>query len=79
MSTGAYQPPTNDPSSPSQSQATVIPRPDAQQQPMAYGDAQKKIEYSCGECAARVKLARHDPVRCDHCGHRILYKLRTNR
>jgi DNA-directed RNA polymerase I, II, and III subunit RPABC4 len=35
--------------------------------------------YLCGDCNAKVPLKNGDPVRCKECGHRVLYKERTNR
>jgi DNA-directed RNA polymerase I, II, and III subunit RPABC4 len=40
---------------------------------------EKPVQYSCGDCAAKVLLKRGDPIRCVNCGHRVLYKERTNR
>lgn len=37
------------------------------------------FEYECGDCAKRIFLKPQDPVRCQECGHRILYKPRTRR
>jgi DNA-directed RNA polymerases I, II, and III subunit RPABC4 len=37
------------------------------------------VTYKCGECAAQVALFKGDVVRCDKCGHRVLYKERTKR
>lgn len=39
----------------------------------------KGYEYECGDCAKKVFLKPQDPVRCQECGHRILYKPRTRR
>jgi DNA-directed RNA polymerase I, II, and III subunit RPABC4 len=35
--------------------------------------------YICGDCNAKVVLKRADAVRCQTCGHRVLYKERTTR
>eukprot|EP00957_Ditylum_brightwellii_P150581 11465856-Ditylum_brightwellii.AAC.1 len=35
------------------------------------------VEYRCGDCGARNVVKGGDPVRCRHCGFRILYKTRT--
>jgi DNA-directed RNA polymerase I, II, and III subunit RPABC4 len=35
--------------------------------------------YLCADCGSDVKLKREDPVRCRECGHRILFKRRTDR
>jgi DNA-directed RNA polymerase I, II, and III subunit RPABC4 len=37
------------------------------------------IKYSCGDCNTSVLLKRGDPIRCKECGHRVLYKDRTDR
>lgn len=37
------------------------------------------VEYRCGDCGARNVIKGSDPVRCRHCGFRILYKIRTKR
>ena len=37
------------------------------------------ILYECGDCAAKVNLKPRDPIRCNNCGYRILYKPRTKR
>ena len=39
----------------------------------------RSVEYTCGECDAAVALKRGEPIRCRSCGHRVLYKKRTNR
>jgi len=39
----------------------------------------KPVQYTCGDCASKVQLKRGDPIRCVNCGHRVLYKERTNR
>jgi DNA-directed RNA polymerase I, II, and III subunit RPABC4 len=47
----------------------------------AAGDAAggPTVQYVCGECAAKVSLAKGDAIRCSMCGHRVLYKERTKR
>ncbi len=37
------------------------------------------VEYRCGDCGAKNIIKGGDPVRCRHCGFRILYKTRTKR
>lgn len=37
------------------------------------------VMYLCGDCNSRVPMKRTDPIRCKECGHRVLYKERTNR
>ncbi|KAF2197491.1 hypothetical protein GQ43DRAFT_380901 [Delitschia confertaspora ATCC 74209] len=39
----------------------------------------RSVEYRCGDCDAEVSLKRGEPIRCRSCGHRVLYKQRTNR
>ncbi len=39
----------------------------------------KGVEYRCGDCGAKNIIKAGDPVRCRHCGFRILYKTRTKR
>jgi DNA-directed RNA polymerase I, II, and III subunit RPABC4 len=46
------------------------------------GDSQERarfVEYTCGDCDSPVSLKRGEPIRCRSCGHRVLYKQRTNR
>ncbi|KAI5309225.1 DNA-directed RNA polymerases I, II, and III subunit RPABC4, partial [Ascosphaera atra] len=35
------------------------------------------VTYICGDCNARIQMKRSDPIRCKECGHRVLYKERT--
>ncbi|XBW35182.1 hypothetical protein QEN19_000745 [Hanseniaspora menglaensis] len=37
------------------------------------------LKYICAECSSRLSLSKNDPVKCKHCGHRILLKARTKR
>ncbi|KAF2869990.1 DNA directed RNA polymerase [Massariosphaeria phaeospora] len=39
----------------------------------------RAVTYSCGDCDQEVQLKRGEPIRCRNCGHRVLYKQRTNR
>ncbi|ORY13713.1 DNA directed RNA polymerase [Clohesyomyces aquaticus] len=39
----------------------------------------RSVEYLCGDCDSVVALKRGEPIRCRNCGHRVLYKQRTNR
>jgi DNA-directed RNA polymerase I, II, and III subunit RPABC4 len=39
----------------------------------------RSVDYTCGDCDASVSLKRGEPIRCRSCGHRVLYKQRTNR
>ncbi|KAF2496239.1 hypothetical protein BU16DRAFT_526747 [Lophium mytilinum] len=39
----------------------------------------RSVDYTCGDCNAAVSLKRGEPIRCRSCGHRVLYKQRTNR
>ncbi|KAF2264488.1 hypothetical protein CC78DRAFT_463449 [Lojkania enalia] len=65
MSSYAYNPPQ------SSAQSTTT-------QPTAE-DRGRSVEYTCGDCDAPVSLKRGEPIRCRNCGHRVLYKQRTNR
>jgi DNA-directed RNA polymerases I, II, and III subunit RPABC4 len=42
-------------------------------------DTSRPVQYACGDCDNKVVLKRGDPIRCKECGHRVLYKERTNR
>ena len=33
--------------------------------------------YLCGDCGVVNEIKPKDPIRCRHCGYRILYKMRT--
>ncbi|OCK87278.1 uncharacterized protein K441DRAFT_671106 [Cenococcum geophilum 1.58] len=44
-----------------------------------YEDKGRFVEYTCGDCDSPVSLKRGEPIRCRNCGHRVLYKQRTNR
>lgn len=37
------------------------------------------VAYRCGDCGQLNIIKGSDPVRCRHCGFRILYKIRTKR
>lgn len=39
----------------------------------------RAVSYTCGDCDGDVQLKRGEPIRCRNCGHRVLYKKRTNR
>jgi DNA-directed RNA polymerase I, II, and III subunit RPABC4 len=39
----------------------------------------RTVHYKCGDCDQDVPLKRGEPIRCKNCGHRVLYKQRTNR
>lgn len=39
----------------------------------------RAVTYICGDCDSDVTLKRGEPIRCRNCGHRVLYKKRTNR
>lgn len=43
------------------------------------GPENKNVQYACGDCDSKVLLKKGDPIRCKECGHRVLYKERTNR
>ncbi len=38
---------------------------------------QPLVQYKCGRCGNITPLHKVDTVRCQDCGHRILFKLRT--
>jgi len=64
----------------SQSNAPVSPEPNAQIQEAApQPEEQVGVKYVCGDCGHRIVLKQNDPVRCEKCGYRILYKMRTKR
>jgi len=35
------------------------------------------MEYFCNECSGIVEVSPNDPIICNFCGSRILYKSRT--
>ncbi|OJT13301.1 DNA-directed RNA polymerases I, II, and III subunit RPABC4 [Trametes pubescens] len=37
------------------------------------------MEYLCADCGAKNEIRSREPIRCRECGHRIMYKKRTNR
>lgn len=37
------------------------------------------VRYVCGDCGAENTVKPREPVRCQQCGYRILYKMRTKR
>merc|ERR1712226_638590 len=59
----------------------------AKDQLEAEEEAKKYVHYSCGDCyrvnkrqvAGFVGNEKRQPVRCEHCGFRILYKIRNNK
>lgn len=46
---------------------------------VSFEDTTKPVAYLCGDCDAKVILRRGDQIMCRECGHRVLYKERTNR
>jgi len=38
-----------------------------------------RFDYICADCGNDVKLKKTDAIRCRECGHRILFKKRTNK
>ncbi|KAF2791629.1 hypothetical protein K505DRAFT_309176 [Melanomma pulvis-pyrius CBS 109.77] len=64
----AYNPPTQTGGATSHTQPTI-----------SVSDTARSVEYTCGDCDAAVSLKRGEPIRCRSCGHRVLYKQRTNR
>ncbi|KAL7282119.1 hypothetical protein PYCCODRAFT_1470439 [Trametes coccinea BRFM310] len=39
----------------------------------------REMEYLCADCGAKNEIRSREPIRCRECGHRIMYKKRTNR
>ena len=39
----------------------------------------KPVIYICGECHRENAIRGREPIRCQECGYRILYKKRTKR
>ncbi|KAI8983928.1 DNA directed RNA polymerase [Mycotypha africana] len=37
------------------------------------------MTYLCADCGAENQLKPREPIRCQDCGHRIMYKKRTKR
>ncbi|KAF1980833.1 metallothionein-I gene transcription activator [Aulographum hederae CBS 113979] len=37
------------------------------------------VLYACGDCDEKTALQRGDIIMCKKCGHRVLYKMRTNK
>ncbi|KAI9316428.1 DNA directed RNA polymerase [Dichotomocladium elegans] len=35
--------------------------------------------YICADCGTENQLKPREPIRCQDCGHRIMYKKRTKR
>ncbi len=83
MSREAYHPPTLIPppqtSSSSNINITGAGTTAAAPSAATIADATRAVQYLCGDCNAKVLLHRGDLVRCKECGHRVLYKERTNR
>lgn len=38
-----------------------------------------EMSYLCGDCGVKLALRRGEPIRCQECGCRVLYKERTKR
>ncbi|CAO2650613.1 Nn.00g019050.m01.CDS01 [Neocucurbitaria sp. VM-36] len=51
----------------------------AQDSGAAVDSTARTVHYKCGDCDQDVPLKRGEPIRCRNCGHRVLYKQRTNR
>ncbi|OAL50536.1 hypothetical protein IQ07DRAFT_587194 [Pyrenochaeta sp. DS3sAY3a] len=49
------------------------------QEGAAVDSGARTVHYKCGDCDQDVPLKRGEPIRCRNCGHRVLYKQRTNR
>ncbi|KAJ2721362.1 DNA-directed RNA polymerase core subunit rpc10 [Coemansia sp. Benny D115] len=39
----------------------------------------QQLSYLCARCAKPNEIKPKEPIRCHECGHRILYKKRTDR
>ena len=39
----------------------------------------QRFDYLCADCGNDVKLKKTDAIRCRECGHRVLFKKRTNK
>ncbi|KAI8983092.1 DNA directed RNA polymerase [Pilobolus umbonatus] len=37
------------------------------------------MTYICADCGQENQLKPREPIRCQDCGHRIMYKKRTKR
>ncbi|KAF2002819.1 hypothetical protein P154DRAFT_487727 [Amniculicola lignicola CBS 123094] len=70
----AYQPPASTGGAGSSSQANPLAMPTG-----VIDERARFVEYTCGDCDSAVSLKRGEPIRCRNCGHRVLYKQRTNR
>ena len=38
-----------------------------------------EMYYICGDCGVKLALRKSEPIRCQECGCRVLYKQRTKR
>jgi len=56
----------------------IIERMQSEQQQIA-SQVSAGCQYECGDCATINVLKPRDPIRCQSCGYRILYKTRTKR
>ncbi|KAI0773933.1 DNA directed RNA polymerase [Fomes fomentarius] len=46
----------------------------------AVGTPQRhEMSYLCADCGSSNEIKPREPIRCRQCGHRIMYKKRTNR
>ncbi|GAU99258.1 hypothetical protein RvY_10288 [Ramazzottius varieornatus] len=55
---------------------------DSRREPMDTGlteEDKKPVVYICGECHRENPIRGREPIRCQECGYRILYKKRTKR
>ncbi|RKP39279.1 DNA directed RNA polymerase [Dimargaris cristalligena] len=39
----------------------------------------QNMTYLCADCGAKNEIKPREPIRCRECGHRVLYKQRTDR
>lgn len=37
----------------------------------------KKNKYECGKCKKIIKIGEKEPIKCNMCGYRIVYKIRS--
>ena len=42
-------------------------------------DPKKPSGFICGDCGKENHIKEKEPIRCKHCGYRILYKQRSVR
>ncbi|RUS32571.1 DNA directed RNA polymerase [Jimgerdemannia flammicorona] len=52
--------------------------PNMNQQP-AIRQPPQQMTYICADCGSENQIKPREPIRCQDCGHRIMYKKRTRR